>query len=455
MNNQFHQVIDSVPTAIVMTNNQGIIEMVNSQTEDLLGYQRDEMLGRPVEMLLPKHIRAGHPQLRDAFFTAPRSRPIGKGRDLTAQHRDGGKIPVEIGLSVIETDEGIKVLSSLVDISERKKQEKRLRQVIDAAPNAMIMINLEGRIEMINAQAEVVFGYQARDLLNKPVEILVPEQFKPAHPKMRATFFNTPEARPMGKNNDLYARRKNGSQFPVEIGLNPIQTDDGIKVMSAIVDISDRKQKEQKIHAALKEKDVLLSEIHHRVKNNLQIVHSLLDLQSLQIEDPIALEMLRDSQHRIQSMALIHQTLYQSNNFASVNFEQVLQSLIPSIIQSYVMNERMVEYEINAESVSIPLNQAIPCGLVISELVTNALKHAFIDLVSGRIVINLSLNDERVTLSVEDNGKGLPDNLDIQNSNSLGMRLVNLLTDQIKGTMEIISANPTRFILTFTREEIV
>jgi PAS domain S-box-containing protein len=195
-----------------------------------------------------------------------------------------------------------------------RKSEERFRQVVEAAPNAMVMVNVAGRIEMVNAQAERVFGYSRDELLGQPVEMLVPDRFRVGHPALRHVFFTHPVARPMGAGRDLYARRKDGSEFAVEIGLNPIETEDGAMVLSAIVDISDRKQKEERIQAALREKDVLLREIHHRVKNNLQIVYSLLDLQSARISDQSVLDILRDSQNRIRSMALIHQTLYQSKN---------------------------------------------------------------------------------------------------------------------------------------------
>src|SRR5579863_8670233 len=169
-----------------------------------------------------------------------------------------------------------------------RRSEERLRRVVEAAPNALVMINAGGKIEMVNAQAERVFGYSRSEILGQPVEMLVPERFRGGHPDLRASFFADPGTRPMGAGRDLFGLRKDGSEFPVEIGLNPIETEEGTMVLSAIVDISDRKQKEAGIRAALQEKDVLLGEIHHRVKNNLQIVCSLLDLQSGRISDPAA-----------------------------------------------------------------------------------------------------------------------------------------------------------------------
>ena len=181
-----------------------------------------------------------------------------------------------------------------------KKSEERFRQVVESTPSAMIMVDTNGRIEMVNAQAETLFGCPRTQLIGRSLDILVPERYREGHPSLRRAFFQDPQSRPMGLGRDLYAMRHDGTEFPVEIGLNPIDTDDGPKVLSMIVDISDRKQKEERINAALKEKDVLLAEIHHRVKNNLQIVHSLLDLQSSRVTDTVALEMLRESRNTHQ-----------------------------------------------------------------------------------------------------------------------------------------------------------
>lgn len=330
------------------------------------------------------------------------------------------------------------------------KSEERFRRVVEAAPNAMVMVNAAGVIEMVNAQAERVFGYSREEMLGRSVEMLVPDRFRQDHPRLRATFNADPHSRPMGAGRDLNARRKDGSEFPVEIGLNPIDTEDGPMVLSAIVDISDRKQKEEKIRAALREKEILLGEIHHRVKNNLQIVDSLLDLQLSKLDDPLVAGMLRDSQSRIRSMVLIHQTLYQSKDFARVDFAAFLDSLIPTLVASYGLDSNRIALSLEVGNVQLPLNAAIPCGLIVNELVTNVFKHAFPDGRRGGIWVSLVNGGEnRVELSVTDDGVGLPPGLDVENTATLGLQLVCLLADQLGGAIRIERAAPTRFGLSF------
>lgn len=330
-----------------------------------------------------------------------------------------------------------------------RESEERFRRVVEYAPSAMIMIDTLGRIEMVNIQAESVFGYERQDMLGQSIEMLLPERFRSQHPHLREAFFAEPKSRPMGVGRDLYARRKDGSEFPVEIGLNPIETNEGAKVLSAIVDISDRKQKETAVRAALHEKELLLGEIHHRVKNNLQIVDSLLDLQSSRIDDPSAKESLRDSQNRIRSMAMIHQALYQSHDFARVDFSGIVDSLVPTLVTSYNLSDR-VKVEITSDAVHLPINVAIPCGLIINELVTNALKHAFPNESDGIISLQLHpLADDRVELSVGDNGVGIPEDLSLEQSETLGLQLVQLLALQIHGNLTI-QRQPVKFTLTFT-----
>jgi PAS domain S-box-containing protein len=328
--------------------------------------------------------------------------------------------------------------------------EDRFRQVVEAAPNAMVMIDMDGRVEMVNIQAQQVFGYTRDEILGQPVEILAPKQFLGHHERWGDTFFASLRSRPIGARQGLYARRKDGSEFPVEIGFSTIETDEGPKILSAIVDISHLKQEQERIQAALREKEILLGEIHHRVKNNLQIVYSLLDLQSSHISDQAALDMLRDSRSRIQSMALIHQTLHGSNDFSKVDFARFVETLLPSLIVSYGVDVNRIAIGVDVEPVRLRIDSAVPCGLVVNELITNALKHAFRDCDRGEIRIALTRQAvDEIVLSVSDNGIGLPDNFDPERTETLGLRLVRLLAGQLDGTVSIHRSNPTRFSMRF------
>jgi PAS domain S-box-containing protein len=243
---KFRLVVESAPSAMVMINGDGRIVLVNAEAEKLFGYSRDELLGQAIEMLVPERFRNNHPGFRTSFFASPAARSMGVGRDLHGRRKNGSEFPVEIGLNPIETEEGLLVLSAIVDITERKRAEEKFRLVVESAPSAMVMINGEGRIVLVNAEAEKLFGYTREELLDQPIETLVPERFRSNHPGFRTSFFASPAARSMGVGRDLYGRRKNGSEFPVEIGLNPIETEEGLLVLSAIVDLTERKRAEEK-----------------------------------------------------------------------------------------------------------------------------------------------------------------------------------------------------------------
>ena len=334
--------------------------------------------------------------------------------------------------------------------AKQMQLDRYLGQAFDSVPVAMIVVNAQGHIVRLNRLAEGTFGYAAGELIGQAVEVLIPQRLRHAHPGYRRGFLNETHARPMGEGRDLSGLRKDGTEFPVEIGINPVETGEGPMALSVILDLSERIQAEQHIQAALQQKDLLLREVHHRVKNNLQVVHSLLDLQALKITDPGLLTMLRDSQNRIRSMSLIHQTLYQSDDVARVDFERFLGSLMPQLMESYAVSTGKVKVEIQAANVKLPIHEAIPCGLIVNELVSNALKHGFDSTRQGSIEVLMAQQaDREVQLSVSNDGHPIPEALDIMRTGSLGLQLVNLLTQQLRGQLTVQRNNPTRFTICF------
>ncbi|MEA2006145.1 MAG: histidine kinase dimerization/phosphoacceptor domain -containing protein, partial [Acidobacteriota bacterium] len=232
---------------------------------------------------------------------------------------------------------------------------------------------------------------------------------------------------------------------------SPIIIDDEqVGVYSIYRDITEHKQAEDKIKASLKERDVMLKEIHHRVKNNMQIISSLLRLQSRSIKDHEMLEIFKECQNRIRSIALIHETLYQSKDLARINFSDYINRLTTHLFAIYRERASGINFNLNVGEVHIDINRAIPCGLVISELVSNSLKHAFPGARKGQIIVKMNMNKKgRYTLIVSDTGVGLPECLDFRQPETLGLQLVNDLVNQIGGTIELDREGGTIFTIIF------
>lgn len=244
-------VIESAPTALVMVDGEGCIVLANAEAERMFRFPREKMIGVGIEQLVPERFRGLHPAYRTGFFVQPRARSMGQGRDLYGLRHDGTEFPIEIGLNPIQTAAGTYVLSAIVDLTERKRMEARFRATVESAPTAMVMIDRQGMIALVNRETEKMFGQTRDALLGRPIETLIPDRFRMAHPGMREAFFKRPEARRMGVGRDLHGVRADGSEFPIEIGLNPVETDEGTFVLSAIVDITERKEIENRFRLAV------------------------------------------------------------------------------------------------------------------------------------------------------------------------------------------------------------
>jgi PAS domain S-box-containing protein len=476
---QFRLAIEAAPTGMLMMDHTGAIVLVNAQVEKLFGYPRAELLGQNIEVLVPERFRSRHPEFRRDFFQDPKARAMGGGRELYGLCKDGSEIPVEIGLNPLQTPEGSFVLSSVVDITERKRSVEQFRLAIEAAPTGMLMMNDSGVIVLVNVQIEKLFGYRREELLGQRIELLVPERFRSRHPDFRASFFADPRARAMGGGRELHGLRKDGSEVPIEIGLNPLQTQEGRFVLSSVVDITERKRaNEEREHllgqlqelnadleqrvsartaelsATLREREVLLQEIHHRVKNNLQVISSLINMQVRQLDDKSSRDALEECQTRVQAIALIHEKLYQSKDYSRVPFSEYAKSLAQSIFVATGISPASVSLQLAMEEVSLGVDKAIPCGLILNELITNALKHAFPSPQKGTVTVALRRNPANCILfSVSDDGVGISETFDLRESSSLGLALVHTLVEQLDGKIEIFHDFGTTFLVTFPMDK--
>jgi len=334
-------------------------------------------------------------------------------------------------------------IGSAIDITIRKEAEEHFRLVVEAAPSALLMVDEHGVMTLVNSQTEQLFGYSRAELLGQPVEMLVPERFWALHPRHREGFFQTPTTRAMGAGRDLFGLCKDGREVPIEIGLNPLRTEAGPLVLASIIDITERAQAAQRLMNSLQEKEVLLREIHHRVKNNLSVINSLLYLQSSTTQDEQTLRMLQNCRDRVYSMALVHERLYRSEDLASVDFAEYTEELTNQLFRNHVLSADTIQLKLEVEKIPLDIDRAIPCGLILNELISNALKHAFPNGRSGEIRVSLQrTKNGGLILSVADNGVGLPDEATLQTRRSLGMRLVHSLATQLDTQIEFLHRDP-------------
>lgn len=330
--------------------------------------------------------------------------------------------------------------------------EDAFRRVVEWAPSAMVMIDRQGIIVLVNTQTERMFDYDRQALIGKSIEILVPERFRGNHQSYRSGFFGDPQPRPMGVGRDLFGCRADGSEFPVEIGLNPIDTEVGVMVLASIIDITERRRAQQRLEDALREKTVLLNEVHHRVKNNLQVITSLLNLQADFAGDSRLSAILAETGGRVKAMALTHQLLYERKDISRLDLGDYLSRLVQSIRATYraIGGRIALRLELDTAPIHLDLDRTIPCGLLVNELVTNSFKHAFPAERPGEIVIELKGNgDGQITLSVADDGIGLPAGAEYANASSLGLQLVQLFVEQLNGDLHIERAGGTKLSVSF------
>jgi PAS domain S-box-containing protein len=237
-------IVEAAPNAMIIVDRERTIVLVNRGAELLFGYDRSELTGQKVDLLVPARLSHSHAAHIESFFSAPRTRSMGMGRDLYGKRKDGSEVPIEIGLTPLEAANTRFTLASIIDISERRRAEEQFRIIVEAAPNAKLVIDRTRKITLVNRSTEQLFGYPRAELLGEPIEKLVPPRFREHHHMFVDSFFRDPQARPMGGGRDLFGLRRDGTEVPIEIGLTPMQTPSGVQVLASIIDISERKKAE-------------------------------------------------------------------------------------------------------------------------------------------------------------------------------------------------------------------
>lgn len=414
----FPEIFDAAPDAIVVVDERGTIVLANRQSEAMFGYERSELIGEKVEILVPEGLRKDHVEHRDRYMKDPERRPMGAELELEAVKRDGTRFPVEISLSPLQTERGLLVMAAVRDVADRQRAQQRFRDLIEAAPDAIVLVDGSGEITLVNEQAEAMFGYERSELIGEKVEALVPEGLREEHVGHREGYIEDPETRPMGVDLDLSAVRADGSEFPVEISLAPLEGEDGTEVMAAVRDMTERRQIEQKLREYAEQLERSNEDwehfahvISHDLKEPIRMVQSYLDLLETRYGDKLeddaeefmnyAVEGAGRMKDLIDGLLAYSRVQQESSGLEPVDPADVIENILDTL------QIRIEETDADVDVGTLPTVKADRAQLaqVFQNLIENALKFSGEE--TPAIEIRAEKRDGMVRFEVEDHGVGI------------------------------------------------
>jgi PAS domain S-box-containing protein len=374
------------------------------------------------------------------------------GSRIHVRIRQGaGSLPALISMSPLSSDEETKIS---VIITDRKDDEDRIRlqaRMLDAVGDAVIAVDTSHRIIFWNEAATRTYGWKPEEVVGlNEAEVVVPVLSKKDVRKISAQL-----DRGEIWSGEYQVHHRDGYEFYVHLIDSPLFDADGniIAIISASHDISDQKRADEKLVASIQEKDVMLREIHHRVKNNPQLMSGLLDINRMRTADESTQSMLTDMMLKIQTMAQIHERLYESKHLGKINLTGQIRDQVTALSDIFSHTGHMIRCEINPAEIFLPVDQALPCALAVNEILSNAYKHAFTGREHGTVEITAEKENGRIRIMVQDDGIGLPAHFDISQINSLGFKLIRTLVQhQLHGSLTYKSRNGTRICFEFPVE---
>ncbi len=478
-------ILNSAFDAIVSMDHRGVVVEFNPAAERLFGYKRSEALDKPMEdLLVPPSLRAAHRRGLARYLETGEGSVLGKVLELKAMRADGSELTVELAITRVAGESTPFFTGFLRDISDRKRSEQIMREsearfrlfVETVKDYAIVLLKPDGTVESWNEGSERLKGYRAEEITGENYsKFYLPADVAAGKPQMNLQI----AARDGTCMVEGLRVRKDGSQFWANVWITAIRSPNGSLLGFGKVtqDMTERRRGEQEraalldqrglnagleervrertteLTTALKEREVLLQEVHHRVKNNLQVISSLINMQARKLANGSGRDALEECQARVQTIALIHQKLYQSRNYAGVPFSEYARGLAANVFHATGISPTDISLYLAIEDLTLAVDKAIPCGLVLNELITNALKHAFPNGRHGTIRVELCmLEGGRLRLAVKDDGVGLPAGIDIQKAESLGLQLVCTLAEQLDAEFVIKNQDGASFELTFSGE---
>ena len=438
---RFRTIVETAPGMLMISDTQGNNIYVSPNCEKLTGYTQEELQGT-MKWWVHKDDTL---KARKIFEQTFRKGKGGKDFEYKAVKKNGDIWYASSTWEPLRDKEEnlLGIVMQTVDITERKRTEEELQareayldQLFESAQEAIVMADNKGRALRINQEFTGLFGYTQEEAVGKVLdELIAPKKLQKS-----ATLITEKVTKGERTAFEAIRCRRDGQMIAVSVLASPIVIGGKqVGTYGIYRNITERKKAEEQIKASLKEKEILLQEVHHRVKNNMQIISSLLNLQSRHVKDEESLGLFKSSQNRVKSMALIHERLYQSKDFSRIDVADYVQNLTNHLFITYGISKDAVKLKINIQDIFLDINTAIPCALIINELVSNSLKHAFPNGKKGMIKISMRpLGKREMELVVGDNGVGMPEDANLKNTKSLGLYLVSMLAeDQLHGEIKL------------------